>query len=53
MHAIFLTREDVRKHLAFLQGMKEKFVAQRKQLKEVVSRYADEGTWIRPPLTEG
>jgi hypothetical protein len=36
-----------------LQGMKEKFVAQRKQLKEVVSGYADEGTWIRPPQTEG
>jgi multimeric flavodoxin WrbA len=47
-HPIFLTREDVEKHLAFLQGMKAKFVAQRKQLKEVVSQYADEGMWVRP-----
>ncbi|MEJ2716927.1 MAG: flavodoxin family protein [Deltaproteobacteria bacterium] len=52
-HPIFLTREDVKKHLEFLQGMKEKFAAERKQLKEVVSRYAEEGTWIRPPLAEG
>lgn len=46
-HPLFLTREDVQKHLEFLQGMKEKFVAQRKQLKEVVSPYADEGEWVR------
>jgi multimeric flavodoxin WrbA len=52
-HPLFLTREDVKKHLAFLRGMKEKFVAQRKQLREVASRYADEGSWVRPPQTEG
>ena len=50
---IFLTREDVKNHLEFLQGMKEKFAAERKQLKEAVSQYAEEGTWIRPSLPEG
>jgi hypothetical protein len=52
-HPLFLTREDVKNHLEFLQGMKEKFAAERKQLKEAVSQYAEEGTWIRPSLPEG
>ncbi len=47
-HAIFLTIEDARNHFAFLQGMKEKFLEKRKELKTVIDDYREEGTWIRP-----
>ena len=47
-HVIFLSYEDVTNHFAFLRGMKDKFVAKRKELKAVVQGYADIGEWIRP-----
>lgn len=48
-HAIFLTYEDAKNHFAFLRGMKDKFVAKRKELKEAVEGYRDIGEWISPP----
>ncbi len=47
-HAVFLTSDDARKHFEFLRGMKDKFIAKRKELKEVVQDYHDMGEWIRP-----
>ena len=47
-HVIFLSYEDVTNHFAFLRGMKDKFVAKRKELKAVVQGYADIGEWDTP-----
>lgn len=47
-HPVFFTLQDARNHLAFLQGMKEQFLAKRKELKAVIQDYREEGTWIRP-----
>lgn len=48
-HAVFLNKEDATNHFAFLRGMKDRFVAKRKDLKEAVQEYHDVGEWIRPP----
>jgi multimeric flavodoxin WrbA len=48
-HAIFLTYEDAKHHFAFLRGMKDRFIAKRKDLKAAVQEYRDVGEWIRPP----
>jgi multimeric flavodoxin WrbA len=48
-HAVFLTREDTTNHFEFLRGMKDRFVAKRKDLKAAVQEYHDVGEWIRPP----
>jgi hypothetical protein len=47
-HPLFLTYEDAKNHLAFLQGMKDDFLARRKELKEFVRPYSGDGVWIRP-----
>ena len=47
-HAVFLTREDATNHFAFLRGMKDRFIAMRKDLKAAVEEYRDIGEWIRP-----
>jgi multimeric flavodoxin WrbA len=47
-HAIFLSYEDAANHFAFLRGMKDRFVAKRKELKAAVKDYYDIGEWIRP-----
>jgi multimeric flavodoxin WrbA len=47
-HSIFLTQEDATNHFAFLRGMKDRFVAKRKDLKEATRDYHDIGQWIRP-----
>jgi multimeric flavodoxin WrbA len=47
-HPLFLSYEDVKNHLAWLQGMKEEFVARRKELKSLVTDYTEAGVWIRP-----
>lgn len=47
-HAVFLTRDDATNHFAFLRGMKDRFLAKRKELKAAVREYHDVGEWIRP-----
>lgn len=47
-HPVLFTIDDARNHLAFLQGMKEQFLAKRKELRAVIDDYRGEGTWIRP-----
>ena len=48
-HAIFHTHEDATNHFDFLRGMKDRFIAKRKELKAAVQEYHDIGEWIRPP----
>lgn len=47
-HAVFLNREDATNHFNFLRGMKDKFIARRKELKAAAEGYQDIGEWIRP-----
>lgn len=47
-HAVFLSYEDAANHFAFLRGMKDKFIAKRKQLKAATRDYHDVGEWITP-----
>ncbi|MDR3553358.1 MAG: flavodoxin family protein [Syntrophobacteraceae bacterium] len=51
-HSLFLTYEDVRNHAEWLRGMKEKFMAMRKELKAVTQSYTQEGVWIRPQASK-
>ena len=48
-HELFLTREDALAHREWLVGMKSRFKARKKQLKEVIRDYRREDDWIRPP----
>ena len=51
-HSLFLSYEDAKNHLKFLQEMKETFLSQRKKLKTLTDGYADDGDWIRPRETK-
>jgi multimeric flavodoxin WrbA len=48
-HQLFLTRQDVLDHRAWLIGMKERFVRQRSTLKPITIDYRKDGRWIKPP----
>ncbi|WP_319525042.1 flavodoxin family protein [uncultured Desulfosarcina sp.] len=50
-HQLFLTRQDVLDHKAWLVGMKERFVSLRKTLKPITVDYRKEGSWIKPHQT--
>ncbi|MBW1645078.1 MAG: flavodoxin family protein [Deltaproteobacteria bacterium] len=43
--SIFMTPEQARRHVAWLQGMKQRFLEVRRQLGEFQRQYADEGEW--------
>lgn len=45
-HPLFSSREDALRHAEWLRGMKEKYLARRKELKEVTTKYLGIGTWI-------
>lgn len=47
-HPLFLTHEAARAHLEWLRGMKDAFLARRKELKAVTQQYTQIGQWIRP-----
>jgi multimeric flavodoxin WrbA len=47
-HQLFLTRQDVIDHKAWLVGMKERFVTMRKTLKPISADYRKDGRWIAP-----
>jgi multimeric flavodoxin WrbA len=50
-HPLFLTYDDVVRHAQWLRGMKEMFVARKKELKAVVKDYIRGGSWVceKPP----
>lgn len=47
-HPLFLTYEDVKRHAQWLRGMKDLFMARRKELKAVTQEYTQIGSWVRP-----
>jgi multimeric flavodoxin WrbA len=51
-HGLFLSLEDARQHADWLRGMKEEFLARRKELKEVTLNYTKIGSWVSPPRGE-
>ena len=42
----FLTLDGARRHLHWLQGMKERFLKQKKELKSICLSYLHEGEWL-------
>ena len=48
-HQLFLTRQDVADHNAWLIGMKDRFMAMRKTLKPISIDYRKDGRWIKAP----
>lgn len=47
-HQLFLSKEEAVAHKEWLMGMKERFLAQKKTLKEVCQTYRKEGEIVRP-----
>lgn len=47
-HPLFFSKEDAVRHAEWLRGMKDQFLARRKELKEVTRGYLGAGSWIRP-----
>jgi len=47
-HQLFLTRQNVLDHKAWLVGMKERFFSLRKNLKPITLDYRRDGDWIKP-----
>lgn len=48
----FLSLEGARRHLHWLQGMKKRFLAQKKELKAICLDYLHEGEWLEPRQKE-
>jgi len=46
-HDLFLSRESARRHAEWLRGMKEKFLARRKELKTITQQYTQQGESVR------
>ncbi len=46
-HPFFKSYEDAKRHLEWLRGMKEMFLARRKELKAITQDYKKEGEWVR------
>ncbi|MBI5014893.1 MAG: flavodoxin family protein [Deltaproteobacteria bacterium] len=47
-HAMFVSLEAAVEHRSWLRGMKEKFLAERTQLKQITGGYVEGGTWVKP-----
>jgi len=47
-HDFFSTKEAALAHKQWLQGMRSRFIEQKKALKEITRQYLKEGTWIKP-----
>lgn len=47
-HQLFLTRQNVKDHEAWLMGMKDRFVTMRKTLKPISVDYLKDGRWVKP-----
>ena len=46
-HPFFRSYDDAKRHADWLRGMKEMFLARRKELKAIAQDYVKEGEWIR------
>ncbi|MBI5582820.1 MAG: flavodoxin family protein [Deltaproteobacteria bacterium] len=47
-HEMVLSQEAARVHLEWLRSMKDRFIQNRKALKQITVQYLKDGTWIRP-----
>lgn len=47
-HELFHSKEETLKHRDWLLGMKERFVKQKKSLKDITVPYIKQGVWIKP-----
>jgi len=47
-HDFFSSKEDALKHKEWLLGMKSRFMAHKKALKEITYPYLKQGNWIKP-----
>jgi len=47
-HEMFLSKEGVLRHGKWLRGMKNRFIEQKNELREVTGPYRKEGNWIKP-----
>jgi len=48
-HEFFLAREDALEHKQWLVGMKSRFLAHKRPLKQISLEYRSDGDWIHPP----
>jgi multimeric flavodoxin WrbA len=46
-HDFFLSYASARRHADWLRGMKDKFLARRKELKAITQNYVQEGEWVK------
>lgn len=51
-HSLFLSCDEAKRHAAWLREMKEQFLARRKELKAVTSKYTQIGNWVSPNRNE-
>ena len=49
----FLSLEGARRHLLWLQGMKQRFIEKKKVLKPICLEYLRDGEWLKPRNKEG
>jgi len=47
-HSIFLSRADAEQHLEWLKSMKNKYIENRRKLREIKSAYLGDWHWIKP-----
>ncbi len=48
-HEMILSREAALLHLEWLRSMKDRFIENRKALKQITVQYLKDGAWIKPP----
>jgi multimeric flavodoxin WrbA len=48
-HEMILSQEAARIHLEWLRSMKDRFIQNRKTLKQITVQYLKDGAWIKPP----
>jgi multimeric flavodoxin WrbA len=48
-HEMILSQEAARVHLEWLRSMKDRFIQNRKVLKQVTIQYLKDGVWVKPP----
>jgi multimeric flavodoxin WrbA len=48
-HEMILSQEAARVHLEWLRSMKDRFIQNRKVLKQITIQYLKDGSWIKPP----
>jgi NAD(P)H-dependent FMN reductase len=51
-HSIFLSRADAERHFEWLKNMKQKYIENRKPLREIKSAYLGRWQWIKPAASK-